>query len=565
VQDGFTVPFSTANGTATQPGDYASNSGTLNFAGTAGESQSMTVQVVGDTTLEPNEAFTVGLGTPGNASVSVADGVGLGTITNDDAASVAINDVTLAEGNAGSTAFVFTVTLAGSVQGGFGVPFNTANGTATQPGDYASNSGTLTFAGNAGETRSITVQVVGDTTLEANETFIVQLATPNNGVTLGDGSGLGTISNDDNASIAINDRTLAEGNAGTSAFAFTVMLTGAVPGGFSVPFNTANGTAAQPGDYASNSGSLTFAGTNGETQSLTVQVVGETLVEGNETFTVALGAPSNGLVGVSDGSGLGTITNDDTATVSIANRTLAEGNAGTTAFGFTVTLAGSVQGGVSVPFSTANGTATQPADYASATGNAVFAGGNGEMQTINVAVAGELVPEPDETFVVVLGTPNVASVTVGNAQGTGTITNDDLFADIAVSVSNGLGSVVEGAPTSYVVTIGNTSTLIDVAAVQIAQTASAGLSGIAWTCSGSGGATCPVSGNGVIAQTLAMPRSSTLTFVAGATVAFGAASPVSTTVVAAAQAPASDPNAANNSATDSDPVTPDGILADGFE
>ena len=221
------------------------------------------------------------------------------------------------------------------------MPFSTSDGTATQPGDYASNSGTLTFTGTPGETRTFTVNVVGDTSVEANETFNVALGTPSNaGVTLADGNAVGTITNDDSASIAIGDRTLAEGNAGTTAFSFTVALTGAVQGGFTVPFSTANGTATQPGDYATATGTLTFAGTNAETQTVTVNVVGETLVEQDEAFTVSLGTPSNAAVTVSDGSGVGTINNDDTATIAIGDRTLAEGNAGTTAFSFTVTLTG---------------------------------------------------------------------------------------------------------------------------------------------------------------------------------------------------------------------------------
>ena len=258
--------------------------------------------------LEPNETFSVTLGTPSNAAVGVSDASGLGTINNDDSASIAINDVSLSEGNSGTTNYVFTVSLTGAVQGGFSVPFSTANGTATQPGDYASNSGTLNFTGSAGETQTITVVGVGDAVLEPNETFSVTLGTPSNAaVGVSDASGLGTINNDDTASIAINDVSLSEGNSGTTNYVFTVSLTGAVQGGFSVPFSTANGTATQPGDYASNSGTLNFTGRAGETQTITVVGVGDAVLEPNETFSVTLGTPSNA-AGVSDASGLGTST-----------------------------------------------------------------------------------------------------------------------------------------------------------------------------------------------------------------------------------------------------------------
>jgi hypothetical protein len=568
VQGGFTVPFSTTDGSAIQPGDYASNSNTLTFTGAPGETKSITVAVVGDAILEANETFGVNLGTPSNAAVTVSDGSGLGTITNDDAASFAINDVTQAEGSVATTNFIFTVTLSGAVQGGFTVPFSTADGSAIQPGDYASNSNTLTFTGTPGETKSITVAVVGDAILEANETFGVNLGTPSNAaVTVSDGSGLGTITNDDAASIAINDVTLAEGSVATTNFVFSVTLSGAVQDGFTVPFSTADGTATQPGDYASNSNSLTFTGTAGETKTITVSVVGDTILEPNETFTVGLGSPSNAAVTVTDNSGLGTITNDDAASIAINNVTLAEGNSGSTNFAFTVTLTGAVQGGFSVPFSTADGTATQPGDYASSSGTLNFSGSVGEAKAITIAVVGDLVPEAGENFFVNLGSAT-AGVSVSQAQGTGLIVNDDLFADISVSNSDGVSWVAPGDVTTYTVLVTNSSAIIDVAAVNIVQTLPSILINIDWTCTGTGGATCPANGMGPLNETLAMPSGSSVTYLVTATVNNVGGTPppsVETSVTATVQAPGSDPNSANNTAADSNVLINDIIFRDGFQ
>ncbi len=476
--------------------------------------------------------------------------------------------MTQAEGNSGTTNFVFTVSLTGVVQGGFTVPFNTADGTATQPGDYASNSGTLSFTGSASETKTITVAVVGDTVLEPNETFTVGLGTPSNAaVTVSDNSGLGTITNDDSASIAINDVTQAEGNSGTTNFVFTVSLTGAVQGGFTVPFSTANGTATQPGDYASNSGTLSFTGSASETKTITVAVVGDTVLEPNETFTVGLGTPSNAAVTVSDNSGLGTITNDDSASIAINDVTQAEGNSGTTNFVFTVSLTGAVQGGFTVPFNTADGTATQPGDYASNSGTLSFTGSASETKTITVAVVGDLVPEADENFLVNLVSAT-AGVSVSRSQGTGLITNDDLFADITVSNNDGFNWVAPGDTTTYAVVVTNTSAIIDVAAVNIVQSLPGLLINVSWTCSGTGGATCPASGTGAVNQSLAMPRGSSLTFQVTATVNSPGGTPpptIDTSVTATVQAPASDPNTGNNTAGDSNVLITDIIFRDGFQ
>lgn len=106
-----------------------------------------------------------------------------------------INNVELAEGNAGTTPFVFTVSLSASSAAPVTVDFSTRNGTALAGSDYIATSGTLTFA--PGElTKQITVQVIGDTTTEEIEVFFVDL-TNAGGATIGDAEGLGRIFNDD--------------------------------------------------------------------------------------------------------------------------------------------------------------------------------------------------------------------------------------------------------------------------------------------------------------------------------------------------------------------------------
>jgi hypothetical protein len=109
--------------------------------------------------------------------------------------SASIAGASVAEGNSGTTPLAFTVTLSKPVTWNVSVDYATANGSATAPSDFASASGTLTFA--TGETsKTITVGVVGDTAIEPDETFSVQLSNPVN-TTIADGSATGTIKNDD--------------------------------------------------------------------------------------------------------------------------------------------------------------------------------------------------------------------------------------------------------------------------------------------------------------------------------------------------------------------------------
>ena len=112
------------------------------------------------------------------------------------AGTVSINNVSISEGDSGTKAEIFTVTRSGGTAA-FDASFATSNGSAnTADGDYAAASGMLHFEVNQ-NTQRISVSINGDTKVEANETFNVNLLNATNGATIGDGLGVGTIANDD--------------------------------------------------------------------------------------------------------------------------------------------------------------------------------------------------------------------------------------------------------------------------------------------------------------------------------------------------------------------------------
>jgi hypothetical protein len=194
-----TVNYATADNTAAAGSDYQSTSGALTF--NPGETaKPLTVLVNADITFEHNETFFVNLTSPTNATIT--DNQGQGTITNDDPApptpTLVINDISIAEGNSGTSTATFNVTLSPSSSQAVTVDFATANGTATTAGnDYQSATGTLTF--NPGDTSGpINVTINGDTPVEPDETFFVNLTNATNGAAIGDAQGLATIQNDGN-------------------------------------------------------------------------------------------------------------------------------------------------------------------------------------------------------------------------------------------------------------------------------------------------------------------------------------------------------------------------------
>jgi CSLREA domain-containing protein len=420
-----TVNYATANGTAVAGSDFAAQSGTLTFApGTT--VQTIPISVLGDTTNEANENFTVVLTAPSNATIGT--GAGTGTINNDDAApSISIGDVTLAEGNSGTTAFSFPVTLSAPSALTVTVNYATASGSAVAPGDFTAASGTVTFAPGV-TSQTISVPVVGDTTNEANETFTVQLSTPAN-ASITDGSATGTITNDDGIpALSIGDVSQAEGNSGTTSFTFDVTLSAASGQTVTIDYATSNGSAIAGIDYAATSGTLTFA-PGVTSQQVTVLVNGDTTNEPNETFNITLSTPVNATI--SDSTALGTIVNDDGApALNIGDVSQAEGNSGTTSFMFTVTLSAPSEQTVLIDYATANGSAVAGSDYGATSGTLTFAPGV-TSQTITVPVTGDVVNEASETFTVTLANPSNATVADGSA--TGTIVNDDGVPAISIA------------------------------------------------------------------------------------------------------------------------------------
>jgi hypothetical protein len=270
-------------------------------------------------TSRDNVADTVSCGGGTDATV-IAD---LSDVVSVDCESVnpgpvpalAIGDVSKAEGNSGTSNAVLTVTATPVPTVPVTVDYATADGTASQPADYTTTTGTLTFA--AGEaSKTISVPVAGDTSVEADETLTVTLSNAAK-ATLPARPATVTITNDDVApvvqpvvpAISIGDATVTEGNSATVAAAFAVTLDKATTVPVTVNVASANNTAKTPDDYAPTSGALTFA--PGETtKSVTVLVKGDIVDEADETFGVLLSGPTNATL-ASKSVGVGTILDDD--------------------------------------------------------------------------------------------------------------------------------------------------------------------------------------------------------------------------------------------------------------
>lgn len=430
------VNYTTNNDTATAGQDYVAATGSISFP-VGVSSRTISVPILEDILDENNETFNIVLS--GEVNATIADAVGVGTITDNDALPVmSINDSVVTEGNApGTVNSVYTLTLNTPSGRDLSVRYATSNGTATaSSGDYNSIAATtITFT--AGMTRTvIPVTVNGDASDEFDETFNLNLSNENN-VSVPDDQGVTTILDDDDPpTLSVVDLVRNENASGTYFnIAVDVSILSGKPITFT--FSTVDGTAlVADNDYTAVTNKVVRinAGNDGVAQ---VAVTKDTKYEPNENFTVVISQTINATI--LDNTGLITITNDDTLpAISIANRSLPELDSGTQPFTFTVSLNHPSYMTVTVQYTTTNNTAIAGIDYQYATGLVVFPPGT-STQDVYITVNGDINYEGNELFYVDLGAPTGA--TISDGRGNGTIQNDDPIPALFVNdVSLGEGN-----------------------------------------------------------------------------------------------------------------------------
>ncbi|MGB5227289.1 MAG: Calx-beta domain-containing protein, partial [Eudoraea sp.] len=137
---------------------------------------------------------------------------------------ISISDVAIVEGDAGTKVFIFTVSVdgGGTANSEIDFTFSTADISATAGSDYVAISGGNGIIADGATSTTLTVTVNGDIVVEGDETFAVNLFSDPLIATITDGTGLGTIINDDSQISIGTGVTLSEGNSGSTIFGFTL-------------------------------------------------------------------------------------------------------------------------------------------------------------------------------------------------------------------------------------------------------------------------------------------------------------------------------------------------------
>jgi len=154
---------------------------------------------------------------------AAVSGVGVAIADNDALPALALADLSLVEGDEGETVATFVVTLSNPSTASVRAGFSTTDGSARAGSDYQAGSGTVEFA-PLETSRTVSVVVLGERVYEDDETFLLNLANPENG-TIADGQAVATIHNDDvQPGVSIGDASVAEGDGGAVVLSFPVSL-----------------------------------------------------------------------------------------------------------------------------------------------------------------------------------------------------------------------------------------------------------------------------------------------------------------------------------------------------
>jgi hypothetical protein len=446
---GQRIRYETVNITAAAGSDFMSLSG--EWLMTPGVTRTVDVPVLGDLQVEADERVGLKL-TYSNGSSSLHEGI----ILNDDRPLVSVTDQRVVEGAAGTTVMQFTLRLSQTTLTAFPVRVltndvaqtvtNASVGNSFQPAtansDYRPIDQELIFPAGANTAR-IEVLINGDTDIESGEAFSLQVfdtgADPLTDDYLAVAYGL--IINDDGPGFNMPEVTLSssqaqEGASGTNnTINFPLSLTGPNDVDISIfyqivfPDTAANGfNPADSDDLQDSSGKFRDIVATGQNisinDSIPIFINGDDQYELDEYFELVLTTAA----GYELARARGVIRNDDTPRFTLTNATLPEGNSGISNMQFTIRwdepnplgeeirLKYRTKDGFSDDFANA----TSGIDYEFTSGSLIFQPGEVE-KTIDVAVFGDLIYEPNEAFTLEVSTEAGAHVVSAR----GVIENED--------------------------------------------------------------------------------------------------------------------------------------------
>ncbi len=431
AQDAMTVTL-TLSGTA-QPGgvDYTGTATQIVIIPAMSSSTLLSVALIDDTLVESSEsliatlnsvtgnASSLTIGSPSTATISISD---------NDSSTINISNPTITV-NEGAGSAVVTITLSNPSDIATVVSYTMTDGSASSTLDYTSSSGTVSFAPSA-TLATISIPINDDGIVENAENFNVGLTGPvvgNSSVVLGPTvAGTINITDNDSATISVMPSVVSvtEGTVGPGTANVTISMSALSSQDVTVPYSTADGTALAASDYTAVTSSVIISA-GSSTVVVPITITTDSTVEPDETLTVSLGAAS-GHPSITVGAASVTtisITDDDSATVSVSNPnvTVAEGGVAV----FTLTQSALSASDTVISYAFTAGTALA-ADVTGTTSGLATIGIGQSTAVVSISTFNDTIVEQVEAFTVALSkVSGEASVSLSTPVATATITDSD--------------------------------------------------------------------------------------------------------------------------------------------
>lgn len=355
------------------------------------------------------------------------------TITNiDSKPTVKVDPVTYEVEEKDSAKVAITVLLSKASGEDVIVKYKTSDGAARGSKDYISASGSITIPkGEASGT--IEIDILNDTLDEEDENFFVTIQNDIVGAERGSPYTAQCIIRDDDDApdIVISDAEVDEVDSGnTTKLIFNVSLSTESGKTIDVNYSTSDDTATKELDYLETTGTLTFIPGDKGPKQIEVTVIGDNLLESNETIRLNLTATN---ARKTNYTATGTIKDNDKPTVSINDVSVTEDTSPNIVF--KVSLSKPTSQNVSLKFRTIDGSAVAGSDYIQQTGAITFAAGETGEKVIAIDINDDDIYEGTESFYVELYYITDPAIEVVKNTGTGTIYDNESIPKISVETT----------------------------------------------------------------------------------------------------------------------------------
>ncbi len=416
-EDDVTFNYSTQSVTASSGLDYTATSGIASIAA-GSTSTTVTVPVLDDALAEDNETYKLIISSPVNAVIS--DTSATAAIIDDGDPKPVVNisaDKSVSEAGGVQT---YTLTLDRQSGQTITVDYAISDVTTTQGNDYSTPySGTITFA-PLETSKTISLNVTDDNVYEPGAAETLNIALSNLVNVIAGAKTTASCSISDNDTKPLVTITPTNNDEGASV-SFTIGLSHPSQQTVAFDYNTSDATATSPADYTSISITGATIAAYATSSTITVSTFDDAIIEPNETFNFNVSNLVNAEFsgGLTFGSAIGTIIDNETPQVSIDDASGSEGGS----IVFTVRLNRILGGDVTFNYQTANNSATAPTDYTAILPTAGTITAGNISTTITVNTIEDTDEEGNETILVLLSA--ISGATFADDQATGTIVDDD--------------------------------------------------------------------------------------------------------------------------------------------